>query len=114
MFGQDRVTINSSKLKIKFSDNGFNPDTGLPVIDGDQIKVTIKPGSLPEEVPDPGLNVLTLSGPYPLGNEFTIPLKAVKNVVTITSVSSGTFPYNSVKYSIDPTQIVDGTQGHEG
>ncbi|NJO85470.1 MAG: hypothetical protein HC818_01185 [Synechococcaceae cyanobacterium RM1_1_27] len=105
---QDSVTINSSKLNIKFWDGGFNPYTGLPQIDGDQIKVTIKPGSLPEEVPDSRLNALTLIGPFPLGDEFSIPLKAVKNVVTITSVSSGIHPFNTVRYGIDSTQIVEG------
>ena len=110
VFGQDQdtVTINSSRLKIRFWDGGFNQFTGLPTIDGDQIKVTIKPGSLPEEVPDSRLNALTLIGPFPLGDEFTIPLKAVKNVVTITSVSSGIHPYNTVRYGIDPTQVVEG------
>ncbi len=110
VFGQDqdRVTINSSQLKIKFWDGGFNRNTGLPTIDGDQIRVTIKPGSLPEEVPDPRLNILTLIGPAPLGDEFTIPLKAVKNVVKITSVSSGIYPINTMRYAIDPTQVVEG------
>ncbi len=102
-----QITVNTDEFTVYFWDAGINPRTGSPIVDGDTVDITVQ-----HENDSSSTFLKRLVLPSPLSSDagkVIVPIKPGKNKLEIIAYSDGVVPVTTVRFGIDPSQVISGT-----